>query len=51
MLSGRRSQVGKAKTPEQKKLEEMRARKAALEKENKLQQAQIQAIKKPGKSA
>jgi hypothetical protein len=45
MSSGRRSQVGKAKTPEEKELEEMRARMAALEKENRLQQAQIQAAK------
>jgi hypothetical protein len=49
MLGGRRSQRKKAKTPEQCKLEEMRARMAALEKENKLQQAQTQATKKSGK--
>jgi hypothetical protein len=49
MSGGRRSQSKKAKTPEQRELEEMRARMAALEKENKLQQAQIQAAKKSGK--
>ena len=50
MSGGRRSQTKKAQTPEQRELEEMRARMAALEKENKLQEAQIQAAKKSGKS-
>jgi outer membrane murein-binding lipoprotein Lpp len=48
--SRRRSQTKKAKTPEQQELEDLRAKMAALEKENKGQQAQIQAAKKSGKS-
>jgi hypothetical protein len=49
MSGGRRSQSKKAKTPEKREVEEMRARMAALEKENKMQQAQIQATKKSKK--
>jgi hypothetical protein len=50
MSGGRRSQSNKNKTPEQRQLEEMRKKMAELEKENKLQQAQLQAAKKSGKS-